>query len=91
LKFENQTDSDPSATAAAARIQVVGSSVRIDVHGSGSLSTLSSALSGLGMQITATDPNTTTVEGLLPIGQLPSAAQLSQVVGISPVFKPSMR
>jgi hypothetical protein len=90
LKFENMSGASPSATAAAARIEVVGSSVRIDVHGTGDLSGLSSALASLGMQVSTTDSSTKTIEGLLPIAQLVNAAQLPQTVGISPVFKPSM-
>jgi len=75
----------------APNIQVVGNSVRVDIRGSGSVNGLASALADLGMQVQHTDARTHTVEGLLPINQLPNAAQLSQVTTISPVYAMKLR
>jgi len=72
----------------APSIQVVGNSVRLDVKGA---SGTASALAGLGMKIESNDPRTGIVEGLLPIAELPNAAQLSQVTMIRPVHYPRMR
>lgn len=70
----------------APNIQVVGTSVRVDIRGPGNVNSLASALANLGMQVQATDARTHTVEGLLPIAKLPDAAQLPQVTTISPVY-----
>jgi len=78
-------------SAHAPNIQVVGSSVRVDVRGSGNVNNLAAALSNLGMQVKATDARTHTFEGLLPISKLPDAAQLSQVTTISPVYVMKLR
>jgi len=72
----------------APSIQVVGNNVRIDVKGA---SGTASALAGLGMNIESNDPRTGIIEGLLPIAQLPNAAQLSQVTMIGPVHYPRTR
>jgi len=68
-----------------ALIDVVGNQVRVDIRGAGDVNSLVSTLSGAGMQVQSTDATTHTVEGLLPIAQLPAVAQLSQVSSITPV------
>jgi len=86
--FQQSSGSGTFVSTHAANIETVGTSVRVDVRGPGDVGALSASLQGLGMQVTATDPNTHTVEGLLPISKLPDAAQLSGVTTISPVYKP---
>jgi len=86
--FQQSSGGGTFVSTHAANIETVGSSVRVDVRGPGDVGALSASLQGLGMQVTATDPNTHTVEGLLPITKLPDAAQLSGVATISPVYKP---
>ena len=49
---------------------------------------LVSTLQGLGMQVTATDSVTQTVEGMLPIDQLPTSAQEPQTLSVTPSFRP---
>jgi len=86
LYLDSQKASGGSFTSSqTALIDVVGNQVRIDVRGSGDVSSLTSALTGAGMQVQSTDATTRTVEGLLPIAQLPTVAQLSQVSSITPV------
>jgi len=75
----------------AARLQVVGNQVRVDIRGTTNVGSLAATLSSKGMHVESTDANTRTVEGLLPISQLPAVAQLSQVTTISPVFRPTLR
>ena len=71
-------------------VVIQGSDVRVDVHGNGSgdLGSLVSTLQSLGMQVTATDSVTQTVEGMLPIDQLPTVAQESQTMSVTPSFRP---
>ena len=71
-------------------IYIVGTSVQVDVRGTGDFAAFEAALTGLGMQISATDAGIETVEGLLPIGELLNVSQLSQTVSISPVYKPML-
>jgi len=70
-------------------VVIQGTDVRVDVHGdgSGNFGSLVSDLQNMGMQITATDSVTQTVEGMLPIAQLPSAAQDPQTMSISPSYR----
>jgi hypothetical protein len=67
-----------------------GDNVGVSVHGNGqgSFSNLVSTLQNLGMQISATDDVTWTVTGMLPISQLPAAAQTPQTLSITPLYKP---
>jgi hypothetical protein len=72
----------------ATSILRVGNSVGVDIRASGDVNALTATLTGLGMQIQSTDPNTHIIEGLLPIAQLPSVAQLSQVTSMMPIYAP---
>jgi hypothetical protein len=78
------------SSSQAANLEVVGTSVDIDVRGTGDVGVFAQDLSSFGMQILAVDTNTETVEGLLPIGQLPIVASLPQTVSINPVYKPAL-
>ena len=71
-------------------VVIQGSDVRVDVHGNGSgdFGSLVSTLQNLGMQVTATDSVTQTVEGMLPIDQLPTVAQEPQTLSVTPSFRP---
>jgi hypothetical protein len=70
-------------------IRIEGSDVGIDVHGNGDdFSALVASLQSLGMQITASDAATQTVEGLLPISQLPAAATQPQTMSITAQYLP---
>jgi len=71
-------------------VLIRGNNVGVDVHGNGSgdFNALVTELQKLGMQVTAADPVTQTVEGLVPIDQLATVAQASQTKSLSPVFLP---
>jgi hypothetical protein len=75
-------------SSGGASVEVVGSSVGVQVRTSGDVNALVATLRSMGMQIRATDPNTHIVAGLLPIAQLPNLAQLSHVTSITPILKP---
>jgi len=72
-------------------LRISGSSVEVDVQGSGDVSALAASLTSMGMQVVATSPTTGTVEGYLPIAQLVNAAQLPQTLSMSPVSIPTKR
>lgn len=71
-------------------IFIDGTNVGINAHGngSGSFDAYVAALTGLGMQVQATDSNSLNVSGMIPISALPDAAKLSQTFSISPMYKP---
>lgn len=75
----------------ASSITKVGDSVGVSVRSSGDVNALAATMTGMGMQIQATDANTHIVSGLLPIAQLPNVAQLSQVTSIIPIYAPERR
>jgi hypothetical protein len=74
------------------RIIIVGSDVGISAHwnATGNFSAYVSALSGLGMQVTASSAPSGTVVGLLPIGELVAAADLSQTMSLTPNMRPNL-
>jgi hypothetical protein len=77
-------------SSGGASVEVVGSSVGVQVRTSGDVNALVATLTGMGMQVQGTDPNTHIVAGLLPIAQLPNLAQLSQVTSIIPITIPRL-
>ncbi|WP_406695141.1 hypothetical protein V5E97_29305 [Singulisphaera sp. Ch08] len=70
-----------------ANVIIDGSNVGVVIRGEDWVA-LQAALSELGMQVRATDPNTKSIEGLLPIAQLPTVAQLSLVSAVNPIYRP---
>jgi hypothetical protein len=91
-EFESSGGSGNFTSPLASYIKIEGSNVGVDVHGNGSgdFATLVAELQGLGMQVTASDAMTQTVEGLLPIGQLPAAATEPGTLSISAQYLPLM-
>jgi len=72
-------------------IRIQGDSVGVDVGANPSnMTNVESALQALGMQITATDATTGTIEGFLPISQLPTVSQDSDVLTLAPNYLPVM-
>jgi len=71
-------------------IVIDGSNVGVSVHGNGqgSFSDFVSTLQNLGMEINASSDVTWTITGMLPIDQLPTAAQTPQTLSITPMYKP---
>jgi hypothetical protein len=77
----------PFASPLGASVLIDGTNVGVVIRGD-DWTTLQTTLAELGMQIRATDPNTKSVEGLLPITQLPTVAQLALVSSLGPITKP---
>ena len=71
-------------------LRVQGSSIGLDIRGYGDPNAFVQSLRNLGLQVEniITQPNTTIVSGLLPIGQIPQAAAVPQIVGMQPIYKP---
>jgi hypothetical protein len=69
---------------------VQGSNVGVNVHGNGQgdFASFVSTLEGLGMQVSSTNAVVWMVTGMLPIDQLPAAAQTSQTRSITPQTVP---
>jgi hypothetical protein len=69
-----------------------GTSVGIQVHFSGTdFAAFMAALQSDGLQIIDSDPTFGIVEGMLPIAQLPTVAQIPQTLSITPMYKPMVR
>ena len=89
-EFLSSGSSSSFTSSEATIIFIDGSNVGINAHGNGTgdFTAFVSALTGLGMQVQASDANSETVSGMIPISALPSAATLSQTFSISPMYKP---
>ena len=90
LKYEQGGGVGTFTTAESKRIEVVGTTVGIDIRGSGNLQTFEQAMVGLGMKVSATAPKESLVEGFLPISALPAAAKDPQTFGGLAVYKPEL-
>jgi len=87
--FQKQGGSATFTSSEQGVVRIVGTSVGVDVHSAGgNFGSLVSAMTALGMQVQAKDATHGIIEGLLPIGQLVSAAQNSQTLSLSPVYIP---
>jgi len=84
------TNSNQPIETGPLSVQIDGSNVGVNINGNGQgeFSTLVSTLQNLGMQITSTNDVTWTVSGMLPISQLPAAAQTPQTLSIMPRYSP---
>ncbi len=69
-------------------IRFTGTSVGVEVRGTGDFATLQTSLISLGMKITASSQKNLLVEGYIPIAKLPNLAVSAQVVSASPMFIP---
>jgi hypothetical protein len=88
-QFVSNGSSENFTSPLASFIKIEGNNVGVDVHGNGGdFTALVSELQGLGMQITASDATTQTVEGMLPISQLPAAAVEPQTLSITAQYLP---
>jgi len=89
--FQNQGGSATFTSSEKGVVRIVGTSVGVDVHSAGgNFDSLVSAMTALGMQVQAKDATHGIIEGLLPIGQLVSAAQNSQTLSLSPTYIPQL-
>ncbi len=78
----------PFTSSLSSILSIQGSRVGVDVRGKVDVAIFSSELTSLGMEIRATEPLTKTVEGSLPIDQIPAVASLPTTVSVLPILKP---
>jgi hypothetical protein len=87
LEYEAQGAGATFTPSGTTNIRIKGNTVGIDARmASGSFSQYVSELTALGMQVQAQSATYGTVEGYLPIGQLPAAAQNPQTLALSPIY-----
>jgi len=86
----NQGSDVPVISTGPGSIVIDGTNVGVSVHGNGqgSFSDFVGSLQNLGMQVNASSDVTWTVTGMLPIAQLPTAAQMPQTRSITPMYRP---
>ena len=70
-------------------IELEGNSVGVDVRGQGTIQAFTSALGSLGMTVQNTDATTMTVEGLLPLADLPAVAEFAPTISVQPIYIPT--
>jgi len=88
-EFVNQGSSATFTSSKAGMIRFQGTSVGIDAHwAGGNFLSYVTALTDLGMKVQTQDPISGTVEGYIPISQLPAAAQNAQTLALSPLYIP---
>ena len=66
------------------RFYTLGSSISVDINVYGNLVAYGKQAQALGMQVGAVDPKTGTLEGYVPISQLPAIVGLSGTVTVRP-------
>jgi hypothetical protein len=67
-----------------------GTSVKVDVNGTGAFNTFVTSLQDLGMQISASSASFMLAEGTVPISQLATLGLMPQTLDVTPVYKPSV-
>jgi len=92
VQFLNSGGSGTFSSSLSNLILIQGTSVGVQVHGKGTgdFNAMVSALESMGMQVSATDAVTQTVVGLLPIANLPAAAQGQQTLSVTPQYIPKL-
>jgi hypothetical protein len=87
LAYEAQGGGTTFTVNGTTDLKINGNTVAIDARmASGSFSQYVSELTALGMQVQAQNTTYGVVEGYLPIGQLPAAAQNPQTLSLSAVY-----
>jgi hypothetical protein len=88
--YESSGGAGPFSPTGANLLVINGTDVGIQVKdtSTGDFSTLITELQGDGMQILDSSSTYELVEGMLPIAQLPAAAQLPQALSITPMTNP---
>jgi hypothetical protein len=78
-------------TSEASRIYIQGNLVGANISVVGDLATYEAQLTALGFQVTAVSTSTHSITGYLPIDQIPTVAQITETIGIAPIYKPILR
>jgi hypothetical protein len=88
-EFEQQGGSATFTSSLSGRVLIQGANVGVDVTANGgAFDVFVSNLEHLGMQVLTSSATYGTVEGLLPISELPTVAQNAQTLSVSPISIP---
>jgi hypothetical protein len=91
VAFRSTNPTGTFVSSQSGLVRIEGDSVGVDIRAAGDFNALVTTLTGLGMQIQFSDPNTRIVEGLLPIAQLPAIAGSPLISSVNPVFVPALQ
>ena len=93
LAYERLNNGSAFVSRTNSYIEFNGNFVGIDIRGYGDPTTFQTSLRNIGFQVSnvLAQPNETYVEGFLPIGQIPTAASLTQIIGMAPIYRPVNR
>ena len=88
--YESAGGSGTFSPTGVGLLVINGTDVGIEVkdNNTADFSSLTSELQSEGMQILDSSPTYGLIEGMLPIGQLPNAAELSPTLSITPMTNP---
>ena len=70
----------------SSQIHIKGTTIGLDVKGSGNFGTFESALQTIGMTVTSTNTTYEIIEGYVPIADLPKVAEQAQTVDANPLY-----
>ena len=90
-EYSNYVKSGSTAQFKSSQVSNIyfsGTSVGVDVRGTGDFAAFQKSLTDIGMVVTSTSPVSQFVEGYIPIANLPQLATSPQVVGALPNYKP---
>jgi len=91
-EFQQQGGSASFTSSESGTVVIEGSNVGVDINMSGGdFAGFVSQLKSLGMQVQSMSAADGVVEGLLPISQLPTVAQNSQTLSLSPMYIPTTK
>jgi hypothetical protein len=90
--YEEYENGDLTSSTSPGQVEIQGTNVGIDVHAgtASDFNSMVTALENLGLQVTAVSATDDVVEGLLPIAQLPAAAQVAGSPAIAPILNPDL-
>jgi len=90
LQYASTNESESFKPTGVGLVEVNGTSVGVQINGNGmsDFNTLLSQLQGEGFQVTSSNATDKSAQGMLPIAQLPDAAQLSGTLSITAMYAP---
>jgi len=90
-EYQQQGAGTTFTSSQAGFVLIQGTNVGVDIQSAGGdFNAFVSQLTKLGMQVRATDAAHGTVEGLLPIAQIPTVAQNPDTLDMSPISRPQL-
>jgi hypothetical protein len=93
LDYESAGGTGTFTSPQSSQVFMAGAAVGVDIHTSpANYGAVLAALEDFyGMDVTASAPQVGIIEGFLPVAMLPAVAGNGEVVGMAPVYKPTLR